>query len=64
MASEIYRHFIELSLGETPDRLRAEQECAGYGKLILDRLLVGDVGFGKTEIASVLLLRHQKQGSR
>ena len=54
VASEIYRHFVEaFPYVETPDQLRAEQEILQdmESSHPMDRLLVGDVGFGKTEIA-------------
>lgn len=52
--TEMYRHFVEaFTYVETSDQLQAEKDiCEDMeSPYPMDRLLVGDVGFGKTEVA-------------
>src|SRR5262249_48969429 len=53
-SEDTYRHFAdEFPFEETQDQQRAIDDCAAdlaSGKL-MDRLICGDVGFGKTEVA-------------
>ncbi len=67
VASEIYRHFVEaFPYVETPDQLRAEQEILQdmESSHPMDRLLVGDVGFGKTEIAMRAAFKASEAGKQ
>lgn len=62
---DIYERFVEdFPYQETPDQLRCLEDLEGdfIGAHPMDRLVVGDVGFGKTEIAIRAALRAILEG--
>ncbi len=64
-AGDIYERFVEdFPYQETPDQLRCMEEVEEdfKGSHPMDRLVVGDVGFGKTEVALRAALRAILEG--